>query len=293
MKQTTSLAARRNPAKAGGGRWKALGGLLASLLLVAAAAGPGEASGFELAVFTGPTIATYKQTFAFTGGSPQVQFARLTVKDAPSLEANGGLAYGASVTFFLSNSFGLEGRLDSVDMDIQSFGGNYTLELGPPGSPVSTLPVTLGDGQTDLQRVKPRSLNLRFQSQGRVGIGLSGGISYMPSVDINAAPTLTVANLNASFPISLTATPVNPDQTHHLGFNAGITVQVRIAGGFALVGEARGFTFKRSELKWQSKETGALSTVEKALLSSIAAQLEIPQFTPGFWTARAGLAFRF
>ena len=158
---------------------------------------------------------------------------------------------------------------------------------------MSTLPVTLGDGQTDLQRVKPRSLNLRFQSQGRVGIGLSGGISYMPSVDINAAPTLTVANLKASFPISLTATPVNPDQTHHLGFNAGITVQVRIAGGFALVGEARGFTFKRSELKWQSKETGALSTVEKALLSSIAAQLEIPQFTPGFWTARAGLAFRF
>jgi hypothetical protein len=267
--------------------------LLGALLTVASTATLSEASGFEVAFFTGPTIATYKQTFAFTGGSPQVQFARLTVKDAPTLDANGGLAYGASATFFLSDSFGLEGRLDSVDIDLQSFGGNYTLELGPPGSPVSTLPVTLGDGQTDLQRVKPLSLNLRFQSQGRVGIGLSGGISYMPAIGINAAPTLTVANLNASFPISLTATPVNPDQTHHMGFNGGVTVQIKIAGGFALLGEARGFTFKRSELKWQSKQTGALSTVEKALLESIAAQLEIPQFTPGFWAARAGLAFRF
>ena len=267
--------------------------LLGALLMVASTATLGEASGFEVALFTGPTIATYKQTFSFTGGSPQVQLARLTVKDAPSLEADGGLSFGASATFFLSNSFGLEGRVDSVDIDLQSFGGNYTLELGPPGSPVATLPVTLGESQTDLQQVRPWSLNLRFQSQGRVGIGLSGGISYMPSVGINAAPTLTVANLNASFPISLVATPVNPDQTRHLGFNGGITIQIKIASGFSLVGEARGFTFKRSELAWQSKETGALSAVEKALLGSIAAQLEIPEFTPGFWTARAGIAFRF
>ena len=266
---------------------------LVALLLMASTATLGEASGFEVAVFTGPTIATYKQTFAFTGGSPQVQFARLTVKDAPTLDAKGGLAFGVSGTFFLSNSFGLEGRMDSVDIDIQSFGGNYTLELGPPGSPVSTLPVTLGDGQTDLRRVRPLSINLRFQSQGRVGLGISFGLSFVPSVDLNAVPTLTVANLNASFPISLTATPVNPDQTHYRGFNGGITVQIKIASGFALVGEARGFTFKRSELKWESKQTGALSATEKALLDSIAAQLEIPQFTPGFWTARAGLAFRF
>jgi hypothetical protein len=265
----------------------------AGLLIIAIAAGPGEASGFEVAVFTGPTIATYKQTFAFPGGSPQLQLARLNVKDSPSLEADGGFAFGLAATVFLSNSFGIEGRMDSVDMDIQSFGGNYTLELGPPGSPVTTLPVTLGQGQTDLQRVRPWSLNLRFQSQGRVGIGLSGGLSYLPSLTIDTLPTLTVANLNASFPISLIATPVNADETHHLGFNGGVTVQVKLGKGFALLGEARGFTFKRSELKWEAKETGALSAVEKALLGSIAAQLEIPEFTPGFWTARAGLAFRF
>jgi hypothetical protein len=266
--------------------------LIAVLALLATAATT-EASGFEVALFTGPTFATYKQTFSFASGSPQVQLARLTVKESPSLEAEGGgLAYGFGATFFLSSTFGLEGRLDSVDIDLQSFGGNYTLELGPPGSPVATLPVTLGDGQTDLQRVKPLSLNLRFQSHGRVGIGLSGGISYMSATAITANPTLTVANLNASFPISLTATPVDPDQGH-LGFNGGLTIQVRIAGGFSVLAEGRGFTFKRQELKWESKETGALSATEKALLSSIAAQLDIPEFTPGFWTVRGGLAFRF
>ena len=251
------------------------------------------AQGFEVALYTGPAIPTYKQTFSFTGGSPQFQLARLTVKDAPSLEAEGGLSLGAAATLFLSESFGLEGRIDNVDIDLQSFGGNYTLELGPAGSPVSSTPVTLGTGKTDLRRVRPLSLNLRFQSQGRVGVGLSGGLSYLPSVDIDALPTLTVANLNASFPVSLTATPVNPDETRHLGFNGGLTIQIKIAGPFSVLGEARGFTFRRSELKWQAKETGALSAVERALLSSIAAQLEIPQFTPGFWTARAGVALRF
>ena len=272
---------------------KLLGRLAAGLFTLAATAQPGEGSGIEVAVFTGATIPTYKQTFTLTGSSPQFQLARLTVKEAPSLEADGGLAFGAAVTFFLSNSFGIEARLDSVDIDLQSFGGNYNLELGPPGSPISSIPVTLGAGETDLQRVKPFSVNLRFQSQGRIGIGLSGGVSYVPALEINALPTLTVANLNASFPISLTASPVDPDDTSHFGFNGGITVQIKVAGGFSVVGEARGFAFKRSELKWQSKETGALSTVEKALLSSIASQLEIPEFTPGFWTARVGVAVRF
>jgi hypothetical protein len=270
-----------------------LGRLAAVLFTLAATAQPGEGSGVELAVFTGPTIPTYKQTFTFSGTSPQLQLARLNVKEAPSLEADGGLAYGAAATFFLSNSFGIEARLDSVDIDLQSFGGNYTLELGPAGSPVASIPVTLGAGETDLQRVKPFSLNLRFQSQGRIGIGLSGGVSYVPTIEIDALPTLTVANLNASFPVSLTASPVNPDDTSHLGFNGGVTVQIKVSGGFSVVGEARGFAFQRSELKWQSKETGALSAVEKALLSSIASQLDIPEFTPGFWTARVGLALRF
>ena len=265
----------------------------AGLVVLAALSGRAEAAGVEVAVFTGPAIATYKQTFTFTSGSPQVQLARLNVKDAPSIDAKGGLAFGLAGTLFLSNSFGLEARIDSVDVDLQSFGGNYTPELGPPGSPISTIPVSLGDAETDLRRVRPISLNLRFQSQGRGGVGISGGLSYLSKVDLDALPTLTVANLNATFPISLTATPVDPEKTRHLGFNGGLTVQIKIAGGFAIVGEARGFAFKRSELKWVSQQTGALSTVEKALLSGIAAQLEIPQFTPGFWTARAGVALRF
>ncbi len=267
--------------------------LLGGLLAIPLAAPLAEAAGVEVAIFTGPAIPTYKQTFKFTGGSPQLQLARLNVRESPSLDAKGGLSFGAAATLFLSKSFGLEARIDSVDVDLQSFGGDYTLELGPVGSPVTSIPVTLGSAETDLKRVRPLSLNLRFQSQGRVGVGLSAGVSYLPQVNLDVLPTLTVANLNASFPISLTATPVNSEETRHLGFNGGLTLQVKIAGGFAVVAEARGFTFKRSELKWQARETGALSAVEKALLASIVTQLEIPQFTPGFWTARAGVAFRF
>lgn len=274
-------------------KFAGVGRLLGGLALLAAALPRVEAAGFEVAVFTGPAIPTYKQTFTFAGGSPQFQLARLTVKEAPSLDAEGGLSLGAAATIYLSNSFGIEGRVDSMDVDLVSFGGDYTLELGPPGSPVTTIPVTLGSAQTDLRRVRPLSLNLKFLSQGRVGVGLSAGVSYLPNVELNALPTLTVANLRASFPISLTATPANPKETRHLGVNGGLTVQIKIAGGFSILGEARGFAFKRSQLRWEAKETGSLSAVEKALLASIVTQLETPQFTPGFWTARAGLAFRF
>lgn len=268
-------------------------GWFRALLTVAATAPFAEGAGVEVAVLSGPAIATYKQTLNVNGGSPAVQLARLNVKDAPSLDAKGGIAFGAGATWFLSKSFGLEARLDTVDVDLQSFGGNYTLELGPAGSPVSSTPVTLGAGETDLRKIKPVSLNLRLQSTGRVGIGLSGGVSYLNSLGFEALPTLSVANLNASIPIALTALPANPDQAHHLGLNGGLTLQVKIAKGFAILAEARGFAFRRAELRWTVRETGALSAIEKALLTSIAAKLELPRFTPGFWTARVGVAYRF
>ncbi len=268
-------------------------GIMLGLSVLPALAARSEAAGLELALFTGPATPTYKQTFTFTGGSPRLQLARLTVKDAPSLEAKSGFSYGAAATLFLSGSFGLEARIDSVDVDLQSFGGAYALELGSGGAPVASTPVTLGVGATDLRRVRPVSLNLRLQSQGRVGLGLSGGVSYLPSVQIDAAPTLSITNLNASIPVSLRAAPVNPDDTRHLGLNGGLTLQVRIAGGVSVVGEARGFAFRRSELKWETQQAGALTPAELALATSIAASLDIPRFTPGFWTARAGVAFRF
>ena len=115
-------------------------------LVLAASGSSSEAAGFEVAVFTGPAIPTYKQSFTFSSGSPQLQFARLNVQEEPTLDAKGGLSLGFAATLFLSDSFGLEGRVDSVDLDLQSFGGSYTLDLGPPGSPISSLPITLGAG---------------------------------------------------------------------------------------------------------------------------------------------------
>jgi len=269
-----------------------LGGFLAGLVVLADAPAA-AASGVEVALFTGPAFATYKQSFTFKGSTPNLDLGRLNVKESATVDAKGGISFGVSATLFLTNSFSVEARFDSVDVDLQSFGGSYTLELGPPGSPIPAIPLTLGEGTTDLRSIRPKSLNLRFQSQGRVGVGFSGGVSYVSKVDLDVLPTLTVANLNASIPVSLIASPVNSEETHHFGFNAGITLQVRIASGFSIVGEARGFTFKRSELKWEAKETGVLSAVEKAFLATVASQLELPRFTPGFWAARLGVAYRF
>lgn len=269
-----------------------VGATLAGLLAVVGLGTRAEAGGVEIAVYTGPTIATYKQTLEVKSGSPQFQFAKLTVKDAPSLDASSGLSLGIAGTVFLSNSFGFEGRLDAVDIDLQSFGGNYSLDVSGGGSTSST-PVTLGTADTSLHQVRPLSLNMRLQSQGRVGIGFSGGVSYLSDIEAATSPTITVKNLNASLPVSLVATTSGSDASRHIGFNAGLTLRIRIASGFALLGEARGFAFKRSDLTWTIKETGTLTAVEKALLNSLTSQIELPRFTPGFWAARIGLSYRF
>ncbi len=260
-------------------------------LAVVGNAASGEASGIEIAVYTGPTIATYKQTLAFGGGSPQFQFRRVTVDESPSLEGDGGISLGIGATFFLSGPFGVEARMDSVDVDLQSSGGDYTLETIGFDFPARS--VSLGAGETNLRRVRPLSANLRFQSQGRLGIGISAGVSYVSDPDLETDPTVTVTNSGASIPVSFVATSTNSGRKSHLGFNAGITLQIKIAGGFAIVAEGRGFSFRRSELKWEARQTGSLSEAERALVDAVAAQLGLPEFSPGFWTARAGVAFRF
>ena len=268
-------------------------GLVAAALALLGFGAQSEGAGFEIAGFFGPAVPTYKQSFTLLGGSPQFQFARLSPKTQPSLDAEGGLAIGASATVFLTKSFGIEARVDHLDVDLKSFGGTYALEIGPANAPISSTPVSLGAGETKVQSVRPLSVNLRYQSQRRIGLGFSLGLSYLPTLTLDATPSVGTANINASFPISLTARAADSDKPSHLGFNGGVGVQIKVAAGLSLVGEARGFAFKRSDLKWQSTQTGALGAVEQALLQSLTAKLEAPVFTPGFWTARVGVALRF
>ena len=265
---------------------------LAALVLVLLGA-MSEASGVEVAAYGGPTVPTYKQTLTLAGGAPQFQLARLSPKTEPSVEAKGGLAVGAALTWFLTETSGIEARIDSMNVDLNSFGGTYALELGPAGTPISSTPVTLGSGEITLRNVRPVSLNLRYQSQRRIGLGLSLGVSYLPTLGVDASPKLGVANTNASFPISLTAGPADSEQQSHIGLNGGLGLQIKLSSGLSVVGEARGFAFKRSDLQWKSTQTGALGAVEQALLQSLTSKLESPVFTPGFWTARVGVALRF
>lgn len=277
-------------------RGRGLGRELARLgigaLILFSAPTRSAAGGFEVALYTGPAFATYKQTIGVNGTSPQFQFTRLTVKGGPTLDASGGLSLGVGATWFLSNSFGLEGRIDAVDIDLQSFGGDYTIDVGSGSSTFST-PITLPPGETALQQVRPLSLNLRLQSQGRVGIGLSTGISYLRNLETAGDATLSVTNRSVTLPVRLTAVTTTDSGLNHIGFNAGLTLRVRLTRGLALLAEGRGFAFKRAELQWKVKETGPLSTVERALVNSLSTQLDLPLFTPGFWSARAGLSYRF
>lgn len=265
----------------------------ACALSVVAVARNADASGFEVAAYSGPAFTTYKQTLGLKGSSPTLQFARLSVKEGPSLEASGGTSLGLGATLYLSNSFGIEGRIDAVDIDLQSFGGNYTLDL-TSGSAVISTPVTLATAETMLQQVRPLSLNLRLQSQGRIGLGISAGVSWLRSLESAGPTTLSVSQQTGALPLALIAAPAASDGAGHVGFNGGVTLRVGIARGLAVMAEGRGFAFKRAQLQWALKEsTGSLATVERALLNALPASLDLPLFTPGFWSARVGVSYRF
>ncbi len=274
-------------------RQSAASGLAAAVLAFVFMGARSEGSGIEIAAFGGPAVPTYKQTFTLLGGSPSFGLARLSSKTEPTLHAEGGLAVGASATFFLTDTFGIEARVDHLNIDLKSFGGMYALETGPANAPTSSTPVSLGSGATSLQGVRPLSLNLRYQSQRRIGLGFSVGVSYLPTLAVDGSPTVNIANINASFPISLIAKPVNSTDQSHLGFNGGVGLQIKVAAGLSVGGEVRGFAFRQSDLKWQSTQTGALGAVEQTLLQSLTSKLDTPVFTPGFWTARVGVALRF
>ena len=273
--------------------------ILLAIGLAPAAASAGE---LELTGYLGSVFPFYEQSFEFDPGTlpglpPGVSVEQ---QDVLHLDGKGGLALGAGASWQFAPWFGLEARVDTADVSAQITGARYLIRLDLPGPlPDLTNELTLGGGDASLHRLYPVSLNFRARTPGRISVGASAGLSYLPSFSFEIVQRATfqppppLPAAEATVTLAAEALPATQDEGR-FGANAGVFVQVGIGERAALVAEGRYFHFSRQTLVWGSPRVEPeLPLIGQAVVEEIAGQLDPVDFNPTFFQLTAGLALRF
>lgn len=267
-------------------------------LALSAAAAP--AADWEAAAWAGPTFPSFEQSFSFDPGS--ITFPGGIVVDNAGvfrMDGSGGIAFGGSLAFHPVPIVGIEGRLDTADVDVATQGARYELRANVPpfGQVRTTLAFTEGEG--DLERLLPLSLNLRLRTPGPLGLFASGGVSYLPAFrfEIRQPVEATIGDAPL-IPIGEVTLPAEAlpeaEGEGRWGWNVGGGLQVRVAPRVRLMAEGRYFRFQAQTLIWGEPEgSGALNGLQREIVRQIAGELEPVQFNPTFWQATAGIALAF
>lgn len=255
---------------------------------------------WEAAIHGGPTFPFYEQSFAFDPGPiAGAPGAVVTQEGLYRLDGRGGISFGAALAYHPLKAMGLELRVDTADVDVRTGGSSYHVRIPVPpfGNVDSTFAFTEGEG--DLERLRPVSLNLRLRSPGSFRVTASGGVSYLPafrfairqpiSAGLAGGPQLEVAEI-------LVPAEALPDQEGdgRWGVNGGVGFQQRIAPGLSVVADGRYFRFQRQTLYWgDPQSTGALTPVQDQLVGEITSRLDPVRFNPTYFQATVGVALSF
>ncbi|HSK10134.1 MAG TPA: hypothetical protein VK911_11190 [Vicinamibacterales bacterium] len=260
--------------------------LLASALLLAPRAAP--AQHLDLTVFVGQAYPVLDGDLVLRAPSvPSLPGVDVTASQTPELRVDGGSVFAVAIAFG-GDILGIEGRLDATDVGFDATGARYTLRSTTPPFQGLDGSVSIANGRFDVKRLNLLSLNLRLRTPGPIGLVASGGLSYLPDIEISGSVPLSaeVAG-NVLLPpvqprLRLTARP--GESEHRWGVNAG--AGVRVGGRVSLVAEARIFYFRDYQLQFGLE--GGLPYLDE-LVDSI----ESFRFEPVFVNAQAGLSVRF
>ena len=284
-----------------------LGILAASALL--SGLSRGEAAQLEVSAHVGQALPFFEQTVTYDPGSatisiPGLANINLTQRGAFKLDGKGGSTIGGAVTLYFVPGFGLEGRIDSAALEIRPGGATYHVDIDLPAPlPDVSRDATFIDGTVDVDRLQPISLNLKLRTPGRVAFTLSGGVSILPDVHIDARQRLgigitTFNNSNATVSIGsvvfrATVRPEDDDAAKRIGGNIGAGLRLGLGGPLALHAEARYFHFPKHELEWKPEIEGPLSPLEGNLLSALEGRIDPLEFYPAFFQATVGVSLSF
>ncbi|HSF19203.1 MAG TPA: hypothetical protein VLK65_26990, partial [Vicinamibacteria bacterium] len=161
--------------------------LILTQMLVATSSGAAE--GWEVSVLGGWTAPTYEARLSYEPNIdlPDFSGARIRQSGVLALDARGSFAFGGSVAYYFQDFLAIEGRIDTVDFDIQTEGPVFTADVALPAPlPDATAVLDLGTGTVDVERLYPLSLNVKARTGGRARFVASGGVSYLPELRLNA-----------------------------------------------------------------------------------------------------------
>ena len=271
-----------------------------AVLLTLALPAAATAADWEAAIFAGPTFPFYEQSFEFDPGS--ITGPGTIVVDEQGvfrLDGNGGLSVGASLAFYPASAFGLEARIDTADVDVGTEGARYDVRANIPpfGNLRTTVAFTEGEG--DLERLRPLSLNVRLRTPGTLSAFASGGASYLPGFRfVIRQPIEASLGDGPLVPVGEVSLPAEalPDEEGdgRWGWNAGGGFQWTAGPRVKVFAEGRYFYFQRQTLFWgEPQGSGTLDVLQRDLVRQITEDLEPVRFNPTFFQATGGISFSF
>ena len=273
--------------------------ILLSALAAPSLAGAGE---LELTGYLGHTFPFYSQSFRYDPGPVTVPIPGVTVEQGGSFElkASGGTAFAGGVTFYVTDGFGFEVRLDHADITVDTQSSAYNVRVGLP-APIDPVvaSLTLTEGTVDLNAATPLSLNLKLRSGGHVRFTVSGGASRLGDLEATVEQTIGLGVIGFNLDennlqigtIGVKATGIAGASSW--GGNLGLGLQIPLGQHAALVLEGRGFYFPKRTLEWEPVLDRPLSAIEKELLARVQERLPPVEFEPWWVQASAGLSIRF
>jgi hypothetical protein len=244
------------------------------------------ASAAEVAVSlqVGASLPFYSQTFSVDPNTVLPASVPLHASGSFSLDASGGLSLAGGVTWYFAKAVGIEARVDSAAISLDLTGGDITASES-----IVDLSAHVS-GEAHVDRLTAFSLDLHWQTPGKVRAFLSGGISYLPAIQTSATARIQ-GQLKLPFlpdvPLPAVGVSANGTLDSAVGGNVGGGVEIPIAPRAAFVVEGRAFAFPTRQLQWGSA-SGGVSPIEVAL----AGALDPIKLKPGFFQLTGGVTLR-
>jgi hypothetical protein len=278
--------------------------VLASLVAALAAPVLTAAGELEVAGYAGYTFPFYSQTFAYDPGPVDIPIPGVDIQQGGEFElkASGGAAFAGGLTFYATDRFGFELRLDSADMTVETRSNTYSvrLDVPPPHDPVLA-DLELTKGTAEVRALRPWSFNLKLRSGGEsVRFTASGGLSRLGRlelvIDQTVALGVVAVNLETNeleiATLRLRGATVAEAESSW-GGNLGLGIQINIGERGALILEGRGFYFPTRTIEWEPESDEPLPPLQELLLERVLQRLDAIEFKPWWAQATIGIAIRF
>ena len=268
---------------------------LSLIIVVLLASVPAFSGDVEIEAALGRALPTYTETYTYFPSSPGLNIPRLRLEQRGSfqLDARGSTAWALAAAVYFADNLGVEGRLDSAQVDVSLVDVTFDVTATLPPLPAASYHFDLPSGAVRVADVRPLSLNLKLRT---LPLTLSGGVSYLGELDavatqplglgiegiVRGGPALSTLALRA------TTQATQEGSGGKLGANLGAGLRFAVAPRLSVLAEARAFVFRKRRLVWSAAETPS-GPVEQALLDDVLERLPAIEFTPTYWRVTAGL----